>query len=149
MKRILSSTLSFLLAIVLAYAGSGINAFSFCCNDCHTYGIEAVVDNKCCDVHKNDCSTSEKNSDESNYCDTSHQECELDRLDLDLQDRTTENSQSKIRTPILLKPLFIATIYNLTLNSEKSPLIANISQTQKPPNLCELVYFSLLETLII
>ena len=148
MKRLLSSTLSFLLAFVLAYAGSGINEYSFCCDDCHTFGIDAVADNKCCDVHNNDCSTSEQDTRENNFCDASHQECELDRLDLDLQDITKENSQSKIKAPIL-KPLFTATLHNLILNSENEPLIGFVTQTQKPPNLSESVYFSLLETLII
>lgn len=148
MKKFLSTTLSFLLAFVLTYAGSGINAFSFCCDDCHTYGIEAVVDNKCCDVHENECSTIELGENGDVFCNASHQECELDRLSLDLQDISTDNNQSEIKLPISTT-LFTTTLLNLLVNLEDEPLTGYVSQTQKPPNLSKLVYFSLLETLII
>ena len=148
MKKYLSISLAFLMAIVITYAGSGINAYSFCCEDCHTFGIEAITDHKCCDVHIDDFSTSDQTSHENEVCETSHQQCELDRLNLDLQERSTQNSQPVIQTPIL-KSFLTATLNNLIQNSESEPLNGFLSQTQKPPNLSKLVYFSLLETLII
>ena len=148
MKKFLSTSVSFMLAIVITYAGSGINAYSFCCDDCHTFGIEAIVGQKCCDVHIEDCSTSEQKAYEDEICDTSHQQCELDRLILDLQDGSTQANQLVIKT-LFIKSFFTATHHNLIKTAENEPLIEFVSQTQKPPNQSTLVYFSLLETLII
>lgn len=148
MKKFLSTSLSFMLAIVIAYAGSGINAYSFCCDDCHTFGIEAIVVQKCCDVHIEDCSTSEQTAHEDEICDTSHQQCELDRLNFDLQDGSTQANQLVIKAPFI-KSFLTATLYNLIKTTENEPLTEFVSQTQKPPNQSTLVYFSLLETLII
>lgn len=147
MKKFLSTSLSILLASVIMYAGSGINAYSFCCEDCHTFGIEAIVGHKCSDVHEHDC-VFDQVAEESAICHDTHQECELNRLDLDLQNLSTSDSQSFIKLPII-KPLFTATLHNLIQNLEKEPINGYISETQKPPNLSKLVYFSLLETLII
>ncbi len=148
MKKFLSTSLAFLLAFVIAYAGSGINAYTFCCEDCHTFGVEAIIGDNCCDVHNDACSTSEQTANENEVSETSHQQCEMDRLNLDLQDRSTQDSQPDIKIPIL-KSFLTATLYNLIQYSENEPLTVFVSQTQKPPNLSEQVYFSLLETLII
>ena len=147
MNKILSTTFSFLLACVITYAGSGINAYSFCCDDCHTFGIEAIVGHKCSDVHEHECVT-EQADQVNTICEETHQECELDRLDLDLQVLSKGNGQSFINLPIL-KPLFKATLHNLIQNLQNEPIIGYISETQKPPNQSKMVYFSLLETLII
>ena len=147
MNKILSTTFSLLLAIVIAYAGSGINAYSFCCDDCHNYGIEAIVDHKCSDIHEHECVTEQ--ADEANaICEEAHEQCELDRLDLDLQNLSIDNGQSFINLPIF-KPLFKAILHNLLQNLQNEPIIGYISETQKPPNQSKLAYFSLLETLII
>ena len=148
MKKFLSTTFCLLLAFVITYAGSGINAYSFCCEDCNTYGIEAITGHKCCDVHENDCSFEEQATSEDAFSEETHQECELDRLNLDLQDVSAENGQFKLKAPVLT-PLFTATLQNLMVLSENETLTGYVSQTQKPPNLSRLVYFSLLETLII
>ena len=148
MKKFLSTTFCLLLAFVITYAGSGINTYSFCCKDCQTYGVEAITGHKCCDVHEEDCSSSEQDTKQNAFCVDTHQQCELDRLNLDLQDVSAENGQFNIKTPVLT-PLFVATLQNLMVLSENEPLTGYVSQTQKPPNLNRLVYFSLLETLII
>lgn len=147
MKKFLSTTFSFLLACVIAYAGSGINAYSFCCDDCHNYGIEAIVDHKCFDIHEHECVTEQ--ADEANaICEEAHEQCELNRLDLDLENISIDNGQSFIKLSVL-KPNFITTLHNLIQNLQKEPIIGYISETQIPPNLSKTSYFSLLETLII
>ena len=149
MKKFLSTSLSFLLASVIMYAGSGINAYSFCCDDCNTYGIEAITNHKCCDVHENDCSFEEQKTSENTFNEEdSHQQCELDRLNLDLQDTSSEDGQSFIKI-FVQKSFLTATLHNLIQNLENESINGYISETQKPPNLSKLVYFSLLETLII
>ena len=149
MKKFLSITLTFLLAFVIMYAGSGINSYSFCCEDCHSYGAEAIAGHKCSDVHEHECAAFEQEFDENAICEDTHQHCELNRLDLDLQNPlTTSNSQSFIKIPVL-KSFLTATLHHLIQESENEPLPSYVSQSQKPPNLCKSVYFSLLETLII
>ncbi len=147
MKRLLSISLIFLLAIVITYAGSGINAYSFCCEDCHTFGIEAIVGEKCGDIHEDECSSDQDVSDKIN-CESSHDQCLLERLDMDLQDISTAKSQTDLSTKIL--GVYLATLHNNLIQKNQVETIKGyISQTQKPPNLSNLVYFSLLETLII
>ncbi|MFA6862592.1 MAG: hypothetical protein WCS11_01750 [Dysgonamonadaceae bacterium] len=148
MKKFLSTFFVFLLAFVITYAGSGINAYSFCCDDCYTYGVEAITGLKCCDVHKDNCSTSDQLANENAFCESSHQQCELDRLNLDLQDTSAKKNQFEQQTDNVNFP-FTIILYNLTQSLETQPITDFISKTQKPPNLSTLVYFSLLETLII
>ena len=148
MKRFLATSLAFLLAFIIMYAGSGINAYSFCCEDCHTFGIEAIVKDKCCDVHKDDCTTSDKEVSENEFCDSSHQQCELDRLDLNLQDASSEKSQLQDQIQNVDFP-FTIILFHLAQNLETHSGKLFISETQKPPNISKHVYFSLLETLII
>ena len=147
MKKFLSISLTILLAIVITYAGSGINAYSFCCDDCHTYGIEAISGEICSDIHQDECS-SEQDSLDNAVCESSHQQCTLDRLDIDLQDISTENNQNQLSTTAL-DIFFTSLPYLLNQNTEDETITVYVSQTQKPPNLSNLVYFSLLETLII
>ncbi|HTN69052.1 MAG TPA: hypothetical protein VLZ33_06285 [Dysgonamonadaceae bacterium] len=148
MKKFLSTSFVFLMAFVIAYAGSGVNAYSFCCDDCYTYGIEAIVEYKCCDVHKDDCSTFDQILSENTFCESSHQQCELDRLNLDLQDTSTDKKQLEQQTDNVNFPLTIV-IHSIIQNLEPQFRADCISETQKPPNLSTLAYFSLLETLII
>lgn len=147
MKKLLSISLTVLLAIVITYAGSGINAYSFCCEDCHTFGVEAIVDNKCCDVH-NDQPLAEQETNDNVICETSHDECSLDRLDIDLQDAPSENNQTQ--TAIDLLDIYFTTLLYPSNRIEPDETITGfVSQTQRPPNLSEIVYFTMLETLII
>ena len=146
MKKFLSISLTILLSIVITYAGSGINAYSFCCEDCYTFGVEAIADQKCCDIHEDDCT--EEDSFDNAICETSHDQCSLERLNIDLQDISIENSKTQISIKEL-DILFTTLFNNLNKIEIDEPITRYISQTQKPPNLSNLVYFSLLETLII
>lgn len=145
MKKFLSISLTILLAIVITYAGSGINAYSFCCEDCHTIGVEAVTGDKCCDIHHDDFSS--KHDDAA--CDNSHDQCSLDRLDIDLQNVSTVKSQTQTyikHLDVHFTTLF--TSYNKVIQEDKT-IIGFVTQSQKPPNLSKQIYFSLLEILII
>lgn len=147
MKKLLSISLTLLLAIVITYAGSGINAYSFCCEDCHTFGVEAIVAEKCCDIHHDE-QAAEQESNDITICETSHDQCSLDRLDIDLQDAPSENNQTQISIKQL--DIYFTTLLFPSNRIEQDETITGyVSQTQKPPNLSKLVYFSLLETLII
>lgn len=147
MKKFLSISLTVLLAIVITYAGSGINAYTFCCDDCQTYGIEAIAGEKCCDIHHYNHSADQETNNIA-FCDNTHQQCSLDRMAIDLQDAPTENNQTKIA---IQQIDFHFTILPYPSNriEPDDTVTGYVSKTQKPPNLSELVYFSMLETLII
>ena len=147
MKKFLSISITFLLAIVITYAGSGINAYSFCCEDCHTIGLEVILGDKCCDIHQDECS-SELDNFNNDICETSHDECSLERLNIDLQGAASDKSLTELSTKVL--NIYLTTLHSyLIQNTEDKTIIGYISQTQNPPNLSKLVYFSMLETLII
>ena len=40
-----------MMAALVVYGGAGINLISYCCNLCRMEGIEAVILDKCCDIH--------------------------------------------------------------------------------------------------
>ena len=147
MKKLLSISLTILLAIVITYAGSGINAYSFCCEDCHTFGIEAIVGEKCCDVH-HDQPLALQESNDIVVCETSHDECSLDRLDMELQDAPSENNHTQIAIH-QLDNYFTILLYPSNRIEPDETITGYVSQTQRPPNLSEIVYFTMLETLII
>ena len=147
MKKIISITFTLLLAFIFTYAGSGINAYTFCCDDCHTEGVEAIVEDKCCDVHHHEAIVETENSMDA-FCEGSHDQCSLERGSLNLQEISTENEHVNL-TAHSADFAFITLLYNLTFNTELAAITDYISETQKPPNLSKLDYFSLLETLII
>ena len=39
------------MAVLVFYGGAGINIISYCCKECRSAGIEALINNKCCDIH--------------------------------------------------------------------------------------------------
>lgn len=147
MKKQLSISICILISIIIAYAGSGINAYTFCCDECHTYGIDAITVNKCCDIHHDDCS-SNLDSNGTHFCESAHDQCGLDRLGIDLQEIQIEQNQffNKI---LSFEQLFIETLQQLISETNTITISGDISKSQKPPNLSKSIYFSLLETLII
>lgn len=147
MKRFLSISLTMLLALVMTYAGSGINAYSFCCEDCHTFGIEAIAENKCCDLHHNEHDANQNVLNDA-ACESEHHTCSLDRLVIDLQEIT--NERNPLQSFAKQLDVCVLTIHYKQSNVEQDETTAGyISTTQKPPNLSKNTYFSLLETLII
>ena len=148
MKKFLSISLTFLLAFVITYAGSGVNAYSFCCDDCNAYGVEAIITNKCCDIH-HDIHPSDKDIiDNADTCESSHDQCTLERLDIDLQSISFEENLSQLSIKVL-EILFPLLPYLPDNQTECNKSTDFITHTQKPPNMSKRVYFSLLETLII
>ena len=127
------------------YAGSGINAYSFCCEDCHTFGVEAITSDKCCETHNIGTSTE---LEENAISLKGHEHCSLERLDIDMQDGSTD--QSQIQIAVNQQDFTFTTLfYHLNRIEQDETITGYVSQTQKPPNLSKLVYFSMLETLII
>ena len=51
MKKIFTYPVSLILAALIFYGGAGVNLISYCCNLCRSEGIEAVSNDKCCEIH--------------------------------------------------------------------------------------------------
>lgn len=51
MKKIFTHILSVLMAVLVFYGGAGVNIISYCCGDCRSAGIEALLKDKCCEIH--------------------------------------------------------------------------------------------------
>lgn len=148
MKKFLSISLVFLLAIVITYAGSGINVYSFCCDDCYSFGVEAIASNRCCDIHHDECLPEQDSSEGTAPCENAHEQCTIERMDIDIEDITFETNQSQLSIKVL-DTLFPTLPYLSNHEIEVKKATGFITQTQKPPNMSNLVYFLLLETLII
>ena len=54
MKRLVAYPLLVLLASLIFYGGAGVNFVSYCCVDCEDEGVEALLEDKCCDIHEHD-----------------------------------------------------------------------------------------------
>jgi len=51
MKKIGTYSVTLLMIALVFYGGAGVNFISYCCNLCRHEGIEAVLKDKCCDIH--------------------------------------------------------------------------------------------------
>ena len=147
MKKFLSISLVFLLAFVITYAGSGVNAYSFCCDDCHSFGIEAITAEKCCDIHHDNNSSDQERYDSENSYQHTHQKCSIERFDIDIEDTSIESNLSQT-TIKMLETLYPILPHLSKQYTESKDIDRFVTRTQKPPNMSKDVYFSLLETLV-
>lgn len=168
MKRIAYIFTSLLLITLIAYGGSGVNLYFFCCDDCRDDGvIKAIVEHSCCERHHHNHSESIAHNHESGCCcapshdarhsmhtsytscdETSHGACNVQRISVNWQTAQSENPEI---APTSFD-VFSSTFCLFTpQNYDLKPTISFIrySDTQKPPNLDKDIYLSLLNTLII
>ena len=54
MKKTFAHILAFFMATLVFYGGAGINIITYCCIECRSAGIEALLNDKCCDIHHHD-----------------------------------------------------------------------------------------------
>lgn len=52
MKKTLTSFIALTMAVLVLYGGAGINIISYCCGDCRSAGVEALIHQKCCEIHQ-------------------------------------------------------------------------------------------------
>ena len=51
MKKTFINIFAVVMAVLVFYGGAGINVISYCCKECRSAGIEALIDDKCCEIH--------------------------------------------------------------------------------------------------
>lgn len=154
MKEKLFTLIAVLLAGAIAYGGSGVNVYFFCCNDCRTEGISAVAEHKCCEIHRHHHLGGIITHTDEHQC---HQEVS-EKHDACGVDRIFFNWPSPTKNQSHLQPFFLyldhsvfSSISGASLHISDKPVESPFTtrRTQKPPDLGKDVYLDLLTTLII
>ena len=151
MKKKLFAFIALLLIGAVVYGGSGVNVYFFCCNDCRTEGVNAVLEHKCCEIHHHHHLGGLITHYDDHSC-TRHLSEASDEYGVE----RVSYSWSSYTHQIDIQPVFHYLTNDLFLVNAEPEILANVyssiphySDTQKPPNLSEDIYFDLLNTLII
>lgn len=153
MKKNILTFLAVLLASLIAYGGSGVNIFFYCCDDCRAEGVEAVIGDTCCELHHHHHLNGLITHFDEHSC-TPHlastpDECGVERISV-LWESTSNNNPGVEPLSFHLAHSLSALIPSAKLLSDVTPLIGSVNPaTQKPPHQSKAEYFSLLTTLII
>jgi hypothetical protein len=153
MRKSIFTTIAVLLAILIAYGGSGVNIFFYCCDDCRSEGPDAVIGGTCCELHHHHHLNGLITHFDKHTC-TQHlagtpDECGVERISV-LWESTSNNNPGVAPLSFYLAHSFTAQIPSAKLSSDVTPLIGSVNPaTQKPPHQSKAEYFSLLTTLII
>ena len=51
MKKTVTYLFIVFLAALVFYGGAGVSLVTYCCGDCRTEGVTALLENKCCEMH--------------------------------------------------------------------------------------------------
>ena len=63
------------MAVLVFYGGAGINVISYCCKECRSAGMEALLNEKCCEIHHHNHNTKEhnhNNNSSTSFCHIAH-----------------------------------------------------------------------------
>jgi hypothetical protein len=153
MKKNILTFLAVLLASLIAYGGSGVNIFFYCCDDCRAEGVEAVIGDTCCELHHHHHLNGLITHFDEHTCNQhlagTPEECGVERISV-LWESTSNNNPGVEPLSFYLAHSLSALIPSAKLSSDVTPLIGSVNPaTQKPPHQSKAEYFSLLTTLII
>lgn len=153
MKNNFLTFLSVLLAILIAYCGSGVNIFFYCCDDCRSEGTEAVIGGTCCELHHhhhlNGLITHLDKHTCNQHLANAPDKCGVERISV-LWESNSNNNPGVEPFCVYIVHSLSALISSSKLSSDIIPLIGfENPASQKPPHLSKEEYFSLLTTLII
>jgi hypothetical protein len=153
MKKNFLTFLAVLLVSLIAYGGSGVNIFFYCCDDCRSEGPEAVIGGTCCELHHHHHLNGLITHFDEHTCNQhladAPDECGVERISV-LWESTSNNNPGVEPLPFYLVHSLSALIPSAKLSSDVTPLIGSVNPaTQKPPHQSKAEYFSLLTTLII
>ena len=51
MKKTFINIFTVFMAVLVFYGGAGINVISYCCKECRSAGVDALLIDKCCEIH--------------------------------------------------------------------------------------------------
>ena len=153
MRKSIFTTIAVLLAFLIAYGGSGVNIFLYCCDDCRSEGPVAVIGGTCCELHHHHHLNGLITHFDKHTCNQhlagTPDECGVERISV-LWESTSNNNPGVAPLSFYLSHSLTALIPSAKLSSDVTPLIGSVNPaTQKPPHQSKAEYFSLLTTLII
>ncbi|MDR2840327.1 MAG: hypothetical protein LBV75_03535 [Paludibacter sp.] len=133
MKKLLTYIFSVTFALYFLLAGTGYNISQFCCPNCKSQGIEAIINKNCkktLDIQANCCSHSGKSQMRNDECAKSEQHCSFVRLQVETPSH--ESSSEIAKTPVSQIILFCSFGSN-----QHDCLVTNSAEqcrfTDKPP----------------
>ncbi len=172
MKKAFAHSIAILMAVLVFYGGAGINIISYCCNDCRTEGIEALINNRCCDIHKHnhpddhkhhqtsDCTgSSHDNHAEDHNCNATHANidfrhdhssgncCNIERISFDW------SLHNAAEQDVDLAPVILDLLSDDILNISPAHIVitnkCDMATPNGPPLVCPRDYLSVLTVLLI
>ena len=165
------------MSALVFYGGAGINIISYCCSDCRSAGVGAMLNDECCIIHNhshNDkhssdktCSNHEEHKDD-NCCDDKHQKpeesddnhfichhqcidseesCNMERINFDW----TVQNITELEIDLSPRVLDILPIDFFNVTHTHLPLVCenNTVMPNGPPLVCPRDYLSTLTVLLI
>ncbi len=148
MRILLTYITACALACLTFYSGAGINIISYCCTDCQSEGIEALLDNKCCDIHSH-AHTHDTEKETSGEGCTDHSQdnsCSLKRIYFEWDLQNTSNLQAAFSPKVSNLPSE-ALLHN---HSEVSTQTEDKTIKEAPPLIiCSPDYLHIIDRLLI
>lgn len=154
MRRVNSIITVLFLSALIVYGGSGINTYFYCCGHCQASGPKTVTHHCCKTEHSTDTPFV---TDFSNYlchpphpsANTPDKKCGVERLSFDWQ--SFSGSPIHLQPTILDLDNLFGLVARIIPSVSEQPTVADGSyrNSQKPPDLTQKDYFTLLTILVI
>ena len=146
MKKTVTVVLILFLACIVGYGGAGVNFINYCCQECAVQGVDAVVNDLCCETHGHDHVNFMNEKGEVFRHDGDCLNCGLKRVKFEWTDDTDD-------IPVIQVPSFDLSYLSSDIIQSLIPAAPVYSHCfvplDGPPILCPRVYLSLLTTLLI
>jgi hypothetical protein len=146
MKKTVTVVLILFLACIVGYGGAGVNYINYCCHECAVQGVDAVVNDLCCETHGHDHVNFMNEKGEVFRHDGDCLNCGLKRVKFEWTDDTDD-------MPVIQVPSFDLSYLSSDIIQSLIPAVPVYSHCfvplDGPPILCPRVYLSLLTTLLI
>ena len=158
MKKVFTNSIAIIMSTLVFYGGAGINIISYCCNECHSNRVEAIMDDTgslCLNIegHKNDncCDKKHKKQECSGYgaCHDMSSEgfCGIERVHFDW---TVQNiTELNIDISPLVSDLLPTVFFDISHTHSLLVCENNSAMPNGPPLVCPHDYLSILTVLLI
>ena len=159
-KNRLHIFIALFVAATVVYGGTGINVYSFCCNNCKIDTVLPLTQEKgCCGIEhkpsahhehngKKDCCANKmvSKAEKEVLPSSTDSGCKVERISVDWKISQSE----QLITPLIPLVLFAFNPIEWRYNVIEFPILRQYyTDTQPPPNISGQTYFNLLNTLII
>jgi hypothetical protein len=138
------------MASLVLYCGAGVNVMSYCCNDCRTKGVTAIMENECCDIHDREHSDNQPYNTESHHINCTHPSekdcCSFERINFEWN--TTYNL-AKSEFYELVQKANLPSYIILSENTDTEEFTVKKLRQKDPPILLPREYLSALSVLLI